>query len=181
MAALLLAACTSTTNPSLRRQAGTGDIAFRLLWEGADDLDLHVVDPRQRHLFWSQRRSDSGGQLDIDCNGSPIETCERPIENVFWPEDEAPDGRYLAWVALFRLEPPPGPVRYELQVRQGRRVTARRSGQLVDRCELAGPWAVDFRRGQPVELSPALLEEVTAAVGETDPYGCLAADGPPGV
>jgi len=39
----LLNGC-ATTRP------GTGDISFRLLWDGTADLDLHAEDPHGRHV-----------------------------------------------------------------------------------------------------------------------------------
>ncbi len=110
---------------------GTGDISFRLHWEGDLDLDLHVVDPLDRHtgmtVFASTGTPEDqlsairealaarieaernggpdappAGILDVDCNASPNQICVRPIENVFWPAGTAPHGRYAFWVHLFQ-------------------------------------------------------------------------------
>lgn len=111
-------------------QPGTGDVSFRLHWQGETDLDLHVVDPLERHtgmVVYSAAGSTEeqlvamrhavaeklegeaadpdrvpAGVLDVDCNASPHQICPRPIENVFWPEGTAPAGRYTFWVHLFQ-------------------------------------------------------------------------------
>lgn len=125
---LVLGACTSAGS-----RAGTGDVAFRLTWEGAADLDLQVEDPTGAKLTFLERRSDSGGILDVDCNSGTHRMCEQPIENVYWPDGTAPPGVYRVWVELFN--PPPGvdsqEVAFTLEVLRGERVVERHDGVLV--------------------------------------------------
>src|SRR4051812_46644027 len=68
---LLLAGCTAN-----RRQAGTGDVAFRLTWDGLSDLDLIVQDPSCDCISYVFPRSLSGGILDVDCNGGSDLMCD---------------------------------------------------------------------------------------------------------
>lgn len=135
----LLIGCT-TTKP------GTGDISFRLLWDGTADLDLHAEDPFGRHVgthmnyvgvtdpearsrqFAEYQRLDEElshlphGVLDIDCNADPERMCKRPIENMFWPKGTAPRGIYQVWVHHFQNVTGDGAVNYELEIRRGERV-----------------------------------------------------------
>lgn len=131
--------------------AGHGDIAFRLLWEGESDLDLHVIDPAGEELFFGHRQSSSGGRLDVDCNAGPGGFCAQPIENVYWPLGTAPAGRYRAWVRAHSVLPAEAPVAAALLVLEGERVVARREGTFTVNEDILGPFAVDFpptgRRG----------------------------------
>ena len=116
---------------STHLQPGTGDIAFRLIWSGTDDLDLHVEDPNGHQLYFLQRECEGGGILDIDCNASPEESCKRPIENVYWPEGEAPDGVYRYSAVLFNSSEAPKSVEFRLQVLVGKTVVHEESGRLT--------------------------------------------------
>ncbi len=117
---------------SQKLRPGTGDVSFRLVWEGSADLDLHVTDPLGRHtgvalaaargtpaeqleaaraaLAAQIAREQDGveatgppeGILDIDCNGSQHRICPAPIENVYWPIGTAQRGDYVFWVHLFQ-------------------------------------------------------------------------------
>lgn len=130
-----------------RRQAGTGDVAFRLLWDGLSDLDLMVQEPSGECLsFWAYR-SPSGGVLDVDCNGSTEKMCERPIENVFWPPSTAPAGDYKFWINAHSVVPGEAPISFELQILRGKEVvwTYKESMQEVD--ETQGPFVYHFPVG----------------------------------
>lgn len=136
---VLLATACATTKP------GTGDISFRLRWDGSADLDLHVTDPAGRHIGTEMRigavdledarrqaeeqlrlREASAdvpeGILDIDCNADPERMCKRPIENIFWPTGTAPRGTYTVWVHHFQNVTGDGPVPFTLEIRRGERV-----------------------------------------------------------
>ena len=65
--------------------------------------------------------------LDIDCNARREEICRHPIENVYWPPNEAPEGIYRYRVEFFRSLEEEGDVSYELEVRLGETVVERRS------------------------------------------------------
>lgn len=64
-----------------------GDPQFTLVWDSKADLDLHVVEPDDTHLWWRNRRSNSGGLLDVDDSDG------FGPENVFWNEGIGLDGR----------------------------------------------------------------------------------------
>jgi hypothetical protein len=98
--AVLSTGCASMPRP------GTGDIAFRLYWQGEEDLDLHVQEPSGASIYFMTRKTESGGELDVDCNSAPDRICRSPIENVFWPLGKAADGDYTYWVELYEHPTP---------------------------------------------------------------------------
>jgi len=118
---------------------GTGDIAFRLFWPGAADLDLYVRDPEGQRLSFANRKSDSGGILDIDCNATPGQICWKPIENVYWPQGNAPQGKYLYSVHFLQTHDGRETVRFTIQVLLGDTVVKSNSGTLTVDQE-AGPY-----------------------------------------
>ena len=46
-------------------QVGTGDVQVTLSWDVDTDVDLHVVDPSGEELYWANRASATGGELDL--------------------------------------------------------------------------------------------------------------------
>ncbi|WES65097.1 hypothetical protein P0L94_03255 [Microbacter sp. GSS18] len=83
-------AVTQPSGPAL----GTGDVQVTLEWTSPADLDLHVIDPSGEHISFENLSSASGGELDVD---ACFEGCAGPgqhVENVYWPDGEAPDGEY---------------------------------------------------------------------------------------
>lgn len=79
--------------------AKPGEVEIALLWQNTDDLDLHVVDPAGERIFFGHRRSNSGGELDVDRNVSELTTT--PVEHVVWPTGTAPRGTYQVIVHHF--------------------------------------------------------------------------------
>jgi len=104
---------------------GTGDVQFTLTWGSTADLDLHVVDPDGDEIFYADRTSSSGGELDVDSNGGCGQVSSTPVENVFWPEGESPEGTYDVVVAYYaECDGGTGPQEFEL--------VARVDGEVVD-------------------------------------------------
>lgn len=75
-------------------QLGTGDVQVTLHWDGPNDLDLHVIDPAGEEIFYIQTTSASHGQLDVDANRGCSTRMDKPVENIFWPTNQAPVGIY---------------------------------------------------------------------------------------
>ncbi|MFI5297261.1 MAG: hypothetical protein ACHREM_04120 [Polyangiales bacterium] len=76
-----------------------GTLRVSLSWFNFDDLDLHVYEPAGRgvaslhdHIFFRNKRGNTGGTLDVDMNAGTGMTRE-PVENVIWP-GRVPDGAY---------------------------------------------------------------------------------------
>jgi hypothetical protein len=79
-----------------REGAKTGDVQISLIWNNFNDLDLHVVCPSGERIFFDNRNSKCGGELDVDMNVKPAS--RKPVENVYWPEDKAPRGTYKIYI-----------------------------------------------------------------------------------
>ena len=147
VALMILMGCL-TTACSSHRQAGTGDVAFRLVWDGTSDLDLYVQDPAGNCVFFGRKQSETGAILDVDCNGGSDQICENPVENVYWPKSTAPAGTYTYWVETNSLVLTEGPVPFELQLLEGERVVWRRGGSIQAQRETFGPFAYAFAAGK---------------------------------
>lgn len=91
-----------TTTSSDGLTLGTGDIQVTLRWANSDDLDLSVTDPNGEVVSFFTPAIGSGGQLDVDANAGCFEQSSTPIENVFWPVAQAPEGNYTVTVNLFQ-------------------------------------------------------------------------------
>lgn len=80
----------------------SGDLCCRLAWHNYDDLDLHMEEVGQQHIFFGARRSPlTGGQLDVDMNAGHGHTRE-PVENIFYPSRERMrEGEYHLFVNQF--------------------------------------------------------------------------------
>tara|TARA_B100001123_G_C15245181_1_gene1000611 strand:+ start:368 stop:1279 length:912 start_codon:yes stop_codon:yes gene_type:complete len=79
-----------------REGAKTGDVQISLIWNNYNDLDLHVVCPSGERIFFDNRNSKCGGELDVDMNVKPAS--RKPVENVYWPENKAPRGTYKVYI-----------------------------------------------------------------------------------
>ena len=76
---------------------GTGDVQVTLAWDVDSDVDLHVVGPDGEEIYYGNRQSASGGELDLDSNAD----CEIDgvrNENITWPVGSAPRGVYTVRV-----------------------------------------------------------------------------------
>ncbi|MDA8020996.1 MAG: hypothetical protein MPN21_26460 [Thermoanaerobaculia bacterium] len=157
----LLSGCAST-------RPGTGDLSFRLLWDGSADLDLHAEDPHGRHVgtqmsFASAQDAAAlrrqlaeytrleneldhvpKGILDVDCNADPERMCKRPIENIFWPTGTAPRGTYEVWVHHFQNVTGDDGVPYFLEIRRGERVVQTIRGTVAEDDPTSERISVDY-------------------------------------
>ena len=83
-----------------RKGARSTDVQVSLMWNNYNDLDLHVVCPSGERIHGGNRKSACGGHLDVDANVRP--DSRKPIENVVWPEGEAPAGTYQVFVHYYK-------------------------------------------------------------------------------
>ncbi|MBQ2187585.1 MAG: S8 family serine peptidase [Bacteroidales bacterium] len=80
----------------------TGDVQILLSWNNYNDLDLYCVDPADSIVFFKNPRVPSGGRLEIDMNAqSPYK--KNPIENIYWPKNKAPNGKYKVFVHYYKV------------------------------------------------------------------------------
>lgn len=80
----------------------TGDVQVTVRWNTIDDVDLHVIDPYAEEIYYSHKESRSGGMLDVDANASSDKMMRNPVENIYWPSGQAPMGKYVVSVVLYR-------------------------------------------------------------------------------
>lgn len=79
----------------VRKHGGTiQETMVTLQWSTRDDLDLHVVCPDGKRIYFDNRRA-CGGELDIDANHRQF--YDPAVENVGW-ESDPPPGRYTIQV-----------------------------------------------------------------------------------
>jgi len=78
-------------------QVKTGDIQISVSWDVDNDIDLHVVDPNQFEIYYADKLSPEGGELDLDSNAACVIDGTRN-ENVLWPVGQAPHGTYTVRV-----------------------------------------------------------------------------------
>jgi hypothetical protein len=62
-----------------------GDPQFTLLWDSKADIDLHVIEPGGKEIYWNDPRGKFGGELDVD----NVEGFGP--ENIYWLKQN-PDG-----------------------------------------------------------------------------------------
>lgn len=79
-----------------------GELRVSLEWYNFDDLDLHILEPRGGdHIYFGNKRSVTGGQLDVDMNAG-TGTSRQAVENVIWPTQRMmKEGRYSVNVNQF--------------------------------------------------------------------------------
>ena len=84
----------------LAREGGkSGVVQISLAWDDYNDLDMHVFCPSGERIYFNNRKSVCGGELDVDMNVRP--KSKTPIENVVWT-NQAPDGEYKIGVHFYR-------------------------------------------------------------------------------
>ncbi len=154
----------------------SGDIRTALSWETLDDLDLHCVDPSGTHIFFGRRRSPTQGELDVDQNAGPPLRLD-PVEHIYWPTGQAPEGKYLFKVQLYNRRSNSSDIPFKLDVLIGDQVI-RRSGTVsgggvsmdagVVACEF------EYRRASATARKTGMVSFLlgVASVGLT--LGCLA-------
>ena len=98
---------TSTPMPlptATRVQAlGTGDVQVTLIWDSVNDLDLWVRDPAGETIYYQHNYSASKGELDVDANPGCVGMTSSPVENIYWPIGDAPEGIYTVSVQYYQV------------------------------------------------------------------------------
>ena len=84
----------------LEREGGkTGEVQISLAWDDFNDLDLHIFCPSGERIYFNNKTSECGGELDVDMNVRP--TSNNAVENVVWIEN-APLGQYKVGVHFYK-------------------------------------------------------------------------------
>lgn len=78
-------------------QVGTGPVQVSLSWNSAADVDLYLVQPDGQEIYYGQRTSSQGGELDLDSNaGCGVDEIRN--ENITYPTGTPPSGTYTVRV-----------------------------------------------------------------------------------
>ena len=84
----------------VEREGGdSGVVQISLAWDDYNDLDLHVFCPSGERIYFNNRKSECGGELDVDMNVRPVSA--QPVENVVW-RSNAPLGSYKVGVHFYK-------------------------------------------------------------------------------
>jgi hypothetical protein len=96
-----------------------------LRWDNLNDLDLFIKEPNGNIIGYSNKISQSQGNLNVDANLKPSGATLQPIENISWPDNKAVKGKYNLLVGFYRRdkkEPMTGTTKFEVILQnQGKR------------------------------------------------------------
>ncbi|MBV1896249.1 MAG: hypothetical protein KUG70_07310 [Rhodobacteraceae bacterium] len=98
--------------------AKQGDLAFTLIWDGSDDLDLNVTCPTKETVFFVKKAA-CNGVLDVDSNSATV--TPNPVENTYFVDPYT--GAYKINVHLYKARSGDGMRAFTLQIRDGGRVS----------------------------------------------------------
>jgi hypothetical protein len=90
---------TGDANRAHEAGARTGKLQIILAWDDIDDLDLIVVCPDGKKIFFDTK-TNCGGTLDVDKNSRSADAAHTPVENVVFERDPDP-GRYRIFVLKY--------------------------------------------------------------------------------
>ena len=82
----------------------TGDLRASLSWFNRDDLDIHVKEPRGKHIYYGSKTSSlTGGKLDVDMNAGG-QSSRNAVENITWAnKSKLEEGLYEVYVNNYTL------------------------------------------------------------------------------
>ena len=84
----------------LEREGGaSGEVQISLAWDDYNDLDLHLFCPSGERIYFNNKKSECGGELDVDMNVRPVS--KTPVENIVWRQN-APLGTYKVGVHFYK-------------------------------------------------------------------------------
>lgn len=173
--ACVAATTTTPANPG-EPTLGTGDVQVTLRWGSTADLDLAVNDPSGGQIDFENRTSPSGGQLDVDSNADCAAATTSPVENVYWPTGQAPDGEYRLTVTYYDVcGADSGPQAYELTFRVAgadAQITPAAARRVDGGYQVT--YAVEVERRTGTLLAPArpgvLVQNGTVSPGQSQSY-----------
>lgn len=76
----------------------SGDLKVTLLWDYLSDIDLHIIQPNGRKIWYQDKRDRrTGGYLDVDNTIGGTGSAE----NIFW--ENPPQGTYKVYLHYYRM------------------------------------------------------------------------------
>lgn len=133
--------------------AGTGQLQVSLSFDNEKDVDLHLIEPNGCHIYYGNRRSLNGGELDVDSNpGCFIDSINN--ENIFYTDSAYIEpGIYKVYVDLWENCDPSIPTNFVLSVFY--------NGSLISTTTGTNPFSGNFPINHPSNFgSISLLEPV---------------------
>jgi hypothetical protein len=105
-----------------------GDPQFTLIWDTDTDLDLHVLEPGGKEIYWEEPKGKQGGELDVD------NTKGFGPENIYWLRDDpnggekvkgpGPPGEYKWFVVYYSgFGGIPKPTNWKVRIKHEGKVT----------------------------------------------------------
>jgi hypothetical protein len=105
-----------------------GDPQFTLIWDTDTDLDLHVLEPGGKEIYWEEPKGRQGGELDVD------NTKGFGPENIYWLRDDpgggekvkgpGPAGEYKWFVVYYSgFGGIPKPTNWKVRIKHEGKVT----------------------------------------------------------
>ncbi len=105
-----------------RAGARSGQITVSLLWNDANDLDLHVQCPDGSTINFMNKLA-CGGILDVDRNAHPQSLTREPVENITWTSHPSLKGEYRVMVHFFRQHDGNDRSAFSLRLKTGGKTT----------------------------------------------------------
>lgn len=108
----------------VEREGGqNGEYQVTLIWNNLNDLDLHMYCPSGEQVYYANKYSKCGAELDIDMNaGGP--RSHTPVENIVWPGGPPKQGKFTIWVDHFRTRGGKSPTSFQVLVKWGGKTRA---------------------------------------------------------
>ncbi len=133
-----------------------GVVQIAILWDDRNDLDLHVLTPRNTRICFLSPTSPDGGELDVDMNVRGEST--RPVENIRWLSRAPQDGLYRVQVHYFERHDraqPQSPFRVVLRIGSEERVLQGVARQVRQFTEVA---TFEIKGGRVADIKPQLKD-----------------------
>lgn len=95
---------TDSIKEKVKQAGGKVDGVLRcsLHWFNYDDLDIHIVEPNNHHIYYSNKISPSSGHLDVDMNAGSRKDSRDAVENITWTDSSRMrEGEYTLYINNF--------------------------------------------------------------------------------
>ena len=107
--------------------ATLGSLSVTLAWSSRDDLDLHILCPGGKMIYFSKKK-DCGAELEVDKN-TESNMSDTPVEHITWEEQtEAPPGMYEIYVSRFEKRSALSSTPFVVELRSGQDVIQKFTG-----------------------------------------------------